>query len=135
MKRDTMRLRILLPTEILLEAPVRKIVAEAPNGFFCLLPRHVDFVTALVPGILSYEAEDGRERFAAVDEGILVKVGRDVRLSCRDAVAGLELERLERAVADRFRKRRDQERKARSSIARIEANFVRRFLEIQPHER
>ncbi|MDY6909404.1 MAG: hypothetical protein SWC40_05625 [Thermodesulfobacteriota bacterium] len=70
MKHDTMRLRILLPTEILLEEPVRKIVAEAPNGFFCLLPRHVDFVTALVLGILSYEAEDGRERFAAMDEGI-----------------------------------------------------------------
>ena len=28
-----------------------KLVAEAPNGAFCLLPRHVDFVAALVPGL------------------------------------------------------------------------------------
>ena len=44
-----MHLTVLLPTEILLDAvDVSKIVAEAQDGFFCLLPRHVDFVAALV---------------------------------------------------------------------------------------
>ena len=47
-----MRLRVLLPTELLLDEQAEKIVTEAENGSFCMLPRHVDFVAALVPGIL-----------------------------------------------------------------------------------
>ncbi|HBE49542.1 MAG TPA: F0F1 ATP synthase subunit epsilon, partial [Cyanobacteria bacterium UBA11369] len=49
-----MKLKVLLPTKILLEEEVSKITAEAANGSFCLLPRHIDFVTALVPGILIF---------------------------------------------------------------------------------
>jgi F-type H+-transporting ATPase subunit epsilon len=51
--RELMRLKILLPTEIILDKEVIKVVAEAENGYFCLLPRHVDFVSTLVPGILA----------------------------------------------------------------------------------
>ncbi len=54
-----MRLRVLLPTEVLLDVEVTKVIAEAENGFFCLLPRHVDFVAALVPGILYYTTSPG----------------------------------------------------------------------------
>ena len=50
-----MKLMVLLPTEVLIDEEARKITAEAQNGSFCLLPRHIDFVTALVPGILSFE--------------------------------------------------------------------------------
>ena len=49
-----MRLTVLLPTEILVDEEVVKVVAEAQNGSFCLLPRHIDFVAALVPGLLSF---------------------------------------------------------------------------------
>ena len=37
-----MKLKIMLPTEILLEKEVVKISAEAQNGSFCLLERHID---------------------------------------------------------------------------------------------
>ncbi len=68
-----MRLKLLLPSQILIDEPVRKIIAEAGNGSFCLEPRHVDFVAALVPGLLMYVPETGGEVFIAVDEGILVR--------------------------------------------------------------
>lgn len=48
-----MNLKILLPANLLLDAPVHKVVAVASNGSFCLLPKHADFVTSLVPGILA----------------------------------------------------------------------------------
>jgi F-type H+-transporting ATPase subunit epsilon len=54
-----MNLKVLLPTEILIEREVTKIVAEAENGFFCILPRHVDFAAALVPGILAFTTLSG----------------------------------------------------------------------------
>ena len=56
-----MRLTVLLPTEVLVDEDVAKVVAEAENGFFGLLPRHVDIVAALVPGVLSFTDGDGRD--------------------------------------------------------------------------
>ena len=48
-----MRLKVLLPTKVLIDEEVTKVVAEAENGSFCILPRHIDFVSALVPGSVS----------------------------------------------------------------------------------
>jgi F-type H+-transporting ATPase subunit epsilon len=130
-----MRLKVLLPSEVLLDAAVTKVNAEAENGAFCLLPRHIDFVAALVPGLLSFETEDGREEFVAVDEGILVKCGAQVLVSTRQAVRGPDLGSLRQAIDEQFRALDEQERKARAAAARLEADLVRRFLELETHGR
>jgi F-type H+-transporting ATPase subunit epsilon len=129
-----MKLTILLPKETLVDREVSKVIAEAPNGFFCLLPRHVDFATAIVPGILSFTTPDGEEVFVAVDEGVLVKQSTAVLVSTLDAAMGEALGRLEETVAQNFQKRDEQEEKALQAMSRIEAGFVRRFLEIQQTE-
>jgi len=126
------QLKILLPTRVFADERVSKVNAEGKDGHFSLLPRHVDFVSSLVPGILSYEiADTGEEIHAAVDEGTLVKQGATVWVSARDAIRGPELGELRQAVADRFQGLDERERTVRSAAAKIEAGFVRRFLEIQ----
>jgi F-type H+-transporting ATPase subunit epsilon len=126
-----MRLKVLLPTQILLDEAVSKVTAEAQNGSFCLLPAHIDFVAALVPGLLSFGTKKGKEVFLAVDEGVLVKQGQNVSISTRNAVRGEDLGRLRKTVEEEFKVLDDREKTARSAMAKIEANFVRRFLEIQ----
>lgn len=126
-----MRLKILLPTEVLLEREVTKVTAEAVNGSFCLLPRHIDFVAALVPGLLIFEAPDAQEEFVAVDEGVLVKQGAQVWVSTRHAVHGPELGTLQQTIATRFERLNEREQRVRSALARLEADLVRRFLEFQ----
>jgi F-type H+-transporting ATPase subunit epsilon len=128
-----MNLKVLLPAEVLVKEEVAKVTAEAANGSFCLLPKHVDFVAALVPGILSFQTASGRETFVAVDEGILVKCGDEVMVSTRNAIRGPDLGQLRRTVEERFKVLNDRERTARSTMVKIEAGFVRRFLEIQGH--
>jgi len=128
-----MNLKILLPTEVLIEEGVTKVIAEAHNGFFCLLPKHVDFVAALVPGILSFETAGGREEFLAVDEGILIKCAQEVFVSTGNAMRGPDLGQVKRIVVEKFEALDEREKTARSAMARIEAGFVRRFLEIQGH--
>lgn len=130
-----MKLKILLPTQVLLDRPVSKIVAEAANGLFCLLPRHVDFVTAVVPGILSYVADDGLERYAAHSDGILTKSGDDVRLSARAGVRGDNLGTLRRLVVEQFQVLDERERVARSAVAKLEADFFRRYLQFGERDR
>ena len=126
-----MKLKLLLPTEVLIDEEVTKVIAEAENGSFCLLPRHIDFVAALVPGILSFESGKGREEFLAVDEGILVKCGQEVLVSTRNAVRGPELGMLKQTVQEQFLVLEDREKMSRSALAKLEANFVRRLMELE----
>lgn len=128
------KLKVLLPAEVLIDEEVTSVSAEAQNGFFCLLPRHIDFVAALVPGILSFENAEGNEVFLAVDEGILVKCGQEVMVSTRNAMRAPDLGKLKQTVEEEFMVLGEREKTARSAMAKIEAGFVRRFLEIQGHD-
>ena len=128
-----MRLKVLAPTAVILDQEVTKVIAEAENGSFCLLPRHIDFVAALVPGLLSFTTSDKREEFLAIDEGMLVKCGAEVLVSTRTAVRGPDLGVLQRTVEEQFRRIDDHERQARAAAARLEADLVRRFMELGEH--
>ena len=121
----------MLPTEILIDEEVAKVTAEAENGSFCLLPLHIDFVAALVPGLLSYESNVGAEEFLAVDEGILVKCGADVLVSTRNAVRGPDLGTLKKTIEEQFLTLNDKQKMMRSAIARLESDLVRRFMELK----
>lgn len=124
-----MTLKILLPERVVLDETVDKVVAESPQGSFGLLPRHVDFVAPIVPGLLSY-TQDEAESFVAVDEGVLVKCGTEVLVSVRDAVVGPDLDTLEGTVRDRFDERREQEKALHTALAKLETEVVRRFTEL-----
>lgn len=128
---EAMRLRILLPTQVLVDASVSKVVAEAENGSFGLLPRHIDVVTALVPGILTYVDSDGRQQHVGIDEGILVKCGDEVRVATGRAIRGTNLEALKRDVERWFLEMDEQAAIARTAMARLEAGVVRRFTELR----
>lgn len=125
-----MTLKIILPAKVLLEKSITSVVAESQNGSFGLLPRHIDMVTALVPSILAFRTEDG-EHFAAIDEGILVKCGDLVTVSVRDAVYSYDLGSLEQTVRERYRSNDELNREMRSALARLEAGFMRRFMELR----
>lgn len=125
-----MHLKILVPTEVFVDTNIIKVVAEAENGSFCLLPHHIDFVAALVPGILSYTLENKEEIFLAINEGILVKQGGDIFVSTLQAVQDKDLETLQTTVTKKFRTLDEREKLIRSALAKFEATIIRRFKEI-----
>lgn len=128
---QTMHLRVLMPTEVLVDEPVVKVIAEADNGEFCLLPRHVDFVATLVPGILVFRTDQAQDNFAAIDEAILVKCGRDVFVSTLNGVRHKDINKLHRLVEERFLELDEHERKTRTALARLEAGTLRGFKQLQ----
>lgn len=129
-----MKLKVLLPAQVLVDEEVTKVVAKAENGSFGLLPRHIDIVAALAPGLLSFETPNGEEQFLAVDRGILVKRGSEVQISTRNAVRGPDLGMLKQAVIEKFRTLDAQEKTARSALTKLEADFVRRFIALEEHK-
>jgi len=126
-----MNLKILTPTEILLEESTSKIIAEAENGMFCLKPKHIDFVAALVPGIVEFVDEQGSSIYVALDESTLVKCGPSVMISARNAVRGTDLEQLRLLIEEKFKSMDERERHARKVLARLEAGIVRHFIELE----
>lgn len=128
-----MKLKVLLPSEVFLDADVTKVVAEAENGFFCLMPQHVDFTAALVPSVFSYTASDGGEHYLAVDVGTLVKKGGEILVSTRNAFLSPELGHLKDVVIRQFEEIDEREKKARAAAARLEIDLLRRFMELR-HE-
>ncbi|MBN1664665.1 MAG: F0F1 ATP synthase subunit epsilon [Deltaproteobacteria bacterium] len=126
-----MNLKVLIPTEILLQEVVNKVIAEAMNGSFCLLEHHVDFTATLAPGILAITIPEKGEELVAIDEGTLVKYGSDVLVSVRNAVRGVELEKLKQIVDETFQVLDEKEKTARAAAAKLEADIVRRFVELR----
>jgi F-type H+-transporting ATPase subunit epsilon len=131
MQSALMNIKILMPFRIFAEkADVLRVVAETPEGSFGLLPNRLDCVTALVPGILSYETEEAGEVFVAVDEGVLVKFGQNVLVSVRNAIGGADLPQLQEAVEREFLNRDEHEQLVSSVMARMESGFMRRLKEL-----
>jgi len=126
-----MMLKILLPAEILLEQEVKKIVAEAENGSFCLMPNHTDFVATLAPGLFTYERAEGGKELLAMDVGTLVKKGSDVLVSTRNAVRAPDLGKLKQVVIEQYDILDEREKMVRSASAKLEASLIRRFVELK----
>ena len=125
-----MRLKVVFPTKILLETAAIKVIAEAENGIFCLLPRHIDFVATLIPSLLSFVSPQGQEQFFAIDQGILIKHGDEVTVATQNAVQGGDLGMLKKTVDQQFHLIDEREKTARSVLEKLEINTIRHFIEL-----
>ena len=123
-----MRLKVLAPAKIIVDKEAEKIVARGLEGYFCLLPHHVDFVSGLSPGILSLEETAGGEQSLAIDEGILVKCGDEVLVATRNAFMETAAERISAADALARIAPDEEEERCRRVIAGLESDFVEQFL-------
>ena len=129
MTQTVMTMKILIPFQVFEErTDVTNIVAETSAGSFGILPRRLDCVASIVPGILIYETVGGQEKYAALDEGVLVKTGYEVFLSVRRANKGDNLEALQRSVEEEFLDMDESEKSVRRVLARLETGIIRKFV-------
>jgi F-type H+-transporting ATPase subunit epsilon len=126
-----MTVTLLLPAGTLFDGAATRLTAVAPNGGFGIWPNHVDFVTAIVPSVLTVWLEGGSQEYFGLDEGLLIKRGHQVTVSVRRGVRGDDLDSLHETVATGFLQMDEDERQARAALSRLEANMVRRFSELQ----
>jgi len=126
-----MKVTLRLPTQTLFEGRAVRLTAVAQNGAFGILPNHVDYVTALVPSVLTLILTDGHEEIFGLDEGILVKKGHHVTVASRRGVRGEDLATLKDKVRESFLQMDEEERMARAALSRLEADMVRRFADLR----
>ncbi len=121
----SMHLKILLPSQIFADVDgVSRMVADGSEGSFGILPHRLDCVAALTPGIFMYEVGTAGETYVAVDQGMLVKTGREVLVSVRRAIAGKDLNYLRAAMTDEFLTLDESEQSARLVSEKLESGFL-----------
>lgn len=123
-----MKVKIILPYKTILDIDVRKLSAPGLEGYFQLLPKHVDCTWILRPGILTLEGKE--DIFFAVGDGVLVKEGATVYISCIKAIRGDSLEELSASVEQNIKLLSEKEKKAREVLIKLEVDTLKRFLEI-----
>lgn len=128
-----MNLTVYSPARVEVEQEVRKVSAESLHGHFTLEPRHVDYLADLVAGIVTYQTPQGREQFLAIDGGLLVKAGEEVRISSPRVGKG-SLGELRTKVLESFQQLSQRESQARSALEKMQTDFVRRFMELEHGE-
>jgi F-type H+-transporting ATPase subunit epsilon len=128
-----MKLTVFSPARVEVQEEIRQVSAESEHGHFTLEPRHVDYLADLVAGIVTYQTQQGQEQFLAVDGGLLVKAGQEVRISSPRVTQGA-LGQLRRKVEESFEQLSQRESQARSALEKMQSDFVRRFMELQHSE-
>lgn len=123
-----MRLKLILPYRTILDKKVEKISAPGSNGDFQILPKHVDGTWTLRSGILTILTD--KKTYYAINAGVVVKQGDTVYLSTFQAIPGESLKELAKTVRENLQVLDEREKKAREVLLRLEADTVRRFMEI-----
>jgi len=121
---NLMHLKILLPYRVFLDTGnVSSVVLETTEGFYGFLPHRLDCVSALVPGIFTYETE-GNTHYLAIDEGICIKAGLDVLLSVRNAIGGTDLGKLHESINKEFLNLDENEKNIKTAMVKLESGLI-----------
>jgi len=94
-------------------------------------PGHEAFLTLLVPCVLSFREENGRERYAAADGGVLVVEKDQVSVVTREAVIADRLEEVADAAAAMLEARRRTERTARAEFTELQSSLLRELHKVE----
>jgi F-type H+-transporting ATPase subunit epsilon len=123
----TLELELMVPDGVVLKTRIQGLQAADASGRFGLLPGHETFVTVLEPGLVLFRDEQERERFAAVDGGVLVLKDGHVSIACREAVVAERLEDVAARAAAMIEERRLNELTARADFAELQASLLRQL--------
>ncbi len=121
-----MKLRIVTPLSVIVEADIDSLRAEDASGSFGIMAGHAPFLTALAISIVSWR-QGKTEHFCAVRGGVLT-VADGVAIATREAVTGDNLATLDADVLARFRSDADAERVDRSESVQLQLNAIRQMV-------
>lgn len=123
-----MQLKVFIPSKILIDVSVDKVIAEDSKGSFCILPKHIDCVRILVPCILVYELS-GSEKYIGIDRGVLVKCKTDIRVAIKNAIYDVELGQMKEKLETNLKQIDEDEKKVRTILTEIEVDFIKKYVE------
>ena len=122
---NILNLRIYTPNKLFIDETITKITVYGKEGCFTILPRHIDYVSSFDDCILYFKKENKDMVFVGVNQGILVKSGREIQVSTFNAVnGGSSLEELKNILKINIYKDKI-DNKIRNSLHNIEKDLFK----------
>ena len=125
-----MRVRLVIPGKTYLDEDMDKVTAPGKEGLFQILPKHIDMVSSLQPGILVLTKES-KDRYFAINEGVLVKEHNLIHISCFQVMEGASLDKLQETISDNFKILNEKEKRLKQILTKLEADTLIRFMEMK----
>ena len=122
-----MKLTVFTPLGEILKSKIKKVTVETLNGYYTLLPKHVDFAAAMGENIVTYTTEQNQKKYLACHRGIVVKKGDAVTITVQNAVMSDTLEDLSEVINHDFKQADEQRKELNSAMARLELGIIRGF--------
>ena len=129
-----MQLKVITPTEVLVSSSIQKITIEGIDGFRTLLPKHVDFITALKSGIMTYVTDDQQTTYLACNQGLFVKCGDQVSISTPWAVISQDLQNLKHHIKQAFQEMEQERKEVSVSMARLEIGLTKGLMQLRQED-
>ena len=129
-----MKLRVTVPTRLVLDREVTYVQAEDPSGRFGILPGHEPYLTTLVPSILVYRYREGggeREAYLAVRQGVLRVTKEEIQVAVREAHASDNLASLQEEVRSAREGRDVRSYRSSRSLYQMQLAAWRRLMEYE----
>ncbi len=126
-----MELLICSPLDTVVQTKIEKVTFEAVDGYRTLLPKHVDFVSALGAGIITYVPLKGTAKYVACHQGIVVKQGDKVTISAQGTVTGDTLTELQEHIQHDYKQNEEHRKELSAAMARLELGLARGFQQLK----
>lgn len=119
-----LNLRIYTPDKLFIDETITKITVYGKEGCFTILPKHIDYISSFDDCILYFEKENKDIVFVGVNQGVLVKSGREIQISTFNAInGGSSLDELKNIL--RINIYRDFDKKFKNSLKNIEKDLFK----------
>lgn len=128
-----MRLKILTPMQVEVDTQIQKVDFEALDGFFTLLPKHIDFVDSLKQTIVQYKSGE-KNYYVACDRGVVVKKADEVIISTSLAIQDDDLEKLKKTIAYDFKQMEQERKEVLVSMSRLELGLTKGLMSLNTSE-
>ncbi|MBP5215081.1 MAG: hypothetical protein J6039_00790 [Alphaproteobacteria bacterium] len=129
-----MKLTVFTPIGKVLQEEVQKVRIPTLEGYYTLLPKHIDFASAMKVDIVSMLTKDNLQKFVACHNGVAVKKGDEVTITVQNAVVGESLDELEKVIDSDFKKTDEQRKELNIAMARLELGIIRGFTKLSKGE-
>ncbi|MBE6446324.1 MAG: hypothetical protein E7021_02870 [Alphaproteobacteria bacterium] len=124
-----MRLKVLTPTQILIDTPIEKVDFEAVDGYFTLLPKHIDFINSLKQTIVQYQVNN-KSYYVACDRGVVVKKSDEVIISTALAISDDNLEKLKKTIEVDFKQMEQERKEVLVSMSKLEVGLTKGLMNL-----
>ncbi|MDR2777916.1 MAG: hypothetical protein LBB13_00200 [Rickettsiales bacterium] len=127
--KNILNLRIYTPQKLFLEEKIVKMHISETEVNYTILPRHIDYLSSFNRSTVNFEKTNGEKVYLWLNQGILVKCGREIQISVFSAISGGDSEPDLRKAMENFQKNFknlvESGKKFKSTLRNIESRIIK----------